>query len=82
MQLCFPVHQVPLKLGQLPVFQFGDPVEVVVALGLFDCPSGLLNVFFEAAELTDAVLLHLPPGGQRPGLSLTIRQLLFQLLQP
>ena len=82
MELRFPLGQVALKLGQRAVFEFSHPVEVVVALGLFNSASGLLNGFLNTAQLTDTALLHLPPGSQRRRLGLTIRQLLFQLLQP
>ena len=49
---------------QPPVLQFGDLVQVVLALGLFDLDPGLLDLRLDAGELLDRALFALPLGLQ------------------
>ena len=52
--------QLLLQLGQLAVFQLGGPVQVVLALGLFDVGVHLLDLLAQLLHLADRLLLVLP----------------------
>ena len=64
-ELALLLRQPPLELGELPVAQLGDLVQVVFALGLGDLVLRLLDLFPQPAERTTRVLLRLPAQAER-----------------
>ena len=68
--------------GERSVLQFGDLVQVVLALGFFDLEPGLLDLRLDGSELFDRALFALPLRLQGVALVAGLGQFLLQPLQP
>ena len=67
--------------GELAVLQLGDLVEVVLALGFFDCEPGLFDLGFDFCEFFESAGFGLPLGLQGRALVLGFREFLLEFLQ-
>ncbi len=71
-----------LELRQRSVAQLGDPVEIVLTLGLFDLHLRLFDLLAQRAQLDRGVLLRVPARAQPRLILAQRRQLFLQLLEP
>ena len=77
----FLFAQLFLQLGERAVFQFGDSVEIVLTLGLFDLHLRLLDLLAQGPQLHRRALLRIPLHAQPRLIFAQFGELLFKLLQ-